>query len=129
MNRNDLTALRSYDAMLARGPHDDGPEFDANLTIEGLVVPEGKTRVDVAVNLSALMELDADPEFEEKDGVLLAYAEGHLEAVEAGREEGALEAFLSDLKGMGYVDSDAITIQSYEDMMGGVDDYDPRDEG
>ena len=129
LSDNDRRAQASYDAMLARGPHDDGPEFDANDIMEGLVIPEGKTRVDVAVNLSAHMELDSGLEFFEEDGVLMVDAQGHLEDVEAGREDGALSDLIGELEALGYLDHTAITIETYEEKMEDVDDYDPRDEG
>ena len=119
MNRNDLAALRSYDAMLARGDgKGDEPTYDANVKIEGLVVPAGKNRVDVAVDLSPLMELDTDPEFFEEGGVLMVDVEGHLEDIVAGAEDDEKSDLIGKLEALGYEDHTAIDVQSYEEHMG-----------
>lgn len=118
MNYSDRLAQASYDAMLARGDgKGDEPTYDANVVIEGLRVPEGKNRVDAAVDLSPLMELDTDPKFYEEGGVLFLSVEGHLEDITAGSEEDEKLDLIGKLEDLGYEDHTAIMVQSYEEYM------------
>lgn len=119
-NYSDRLAQKSYDAMLARGDgKGDAPLYDANVIIEGLRVPAYKNRVDAAVDLSPLMELDTDPKFFEEDGALLLDVEGHLEDITAGSEEDEKLDLIGKLEDLGYTDHTAIMVQSYEEHMEG----------
>lgn len=117
MTRN-AAALRSYDAMLARGDDPDIPLYTAPVQIEGLSHPEHLTADQVRANLKDLMDsIDAlTVEQDDEDGLTWVEAEGTIVEVEAGREDEERERLGKALEEMGYM-IDGVTVQSYEDVM------------
>lgn len=114
----NASALRSYDAMLARGDgKGDEPIYTAPVVIDRMVLTTGKYTSEVREDLGKhLDEIDSLLIYREDDGVVAVEVTGSVNDVQAGTEEDLKDELWTALEGQGY-EPDSMTVHSYEDVM------------